>query len=123
MMAHDPGMTSDERALGGRIDAAAWGVFFVWVGIALLAHVGWGVGLIGVGVITIGAQAWRKHVGVSVERFSVIIGVFFVIAGIWSLFGLRVDVVPLLLIVAGCGLLLSTWRTRHAPGGNPPAHS
>jgi len=30
-----------------KLDAAAWGVFFLWVGIALVAGLGWGVGLLG----------------------------------------------------------------------------
>ncbi len=35
-----------------RIEATAWGLFFVWVGIAFLANVSDGIGLLGVGVIT-----------------------------------------------------------------------
>lgn len=29
-----------------RLDAVAWGLFFVWVGIALIAGFGWGLGLL-----------------------------------------------------------------------------
>lgn len=115
MAVDDRSKTSDERVLDRRIDAAAWGVLLVWAGVALLANVGWGVGLVGVGVITLGAQVWRRFLGVKVDRFSVIVGALFAIVGIWNLFELRVDVVPLLFIAAGLGLLASTWRTRRAP--------
>ncbi len=33
-----------------RIGAIGWGAFFLWCGIALWADLGWGVGLLGVGV-------------------------------------------------------------------------
>lgn len=123
-MVHEPLMTSEERALGARIDAAAWGVFFVWVGLALLANLGWGVGLIGAGAIMLGAQAWRSVAGVRVDRFAAIVGVLFAVVGIGNLLGLRVEVVPLLFIAAGVGILASTWRRAHGHHGglNPPAH-
>lgn len=61
-----------------RLDAVAWGLLFIWVGIAFLANVGWGVGLLGVGVITLGAEAARKYLGLAVERFWVVMGIVFV---------------------------------------------
>ncbi len=60
-------MISSERAvmehgrfLIKKLDAIGWGLFFIWKGAALIADVGWGVGLLGVGIITLGAQAARK---------------------------------------------------------------
>jgi hypothetical protein len=93
-----------------RIDAAAWGLFFVWIGIALLANVGWGAALLGVGIITVGAQAARKQFGLAVEGFWVGVGVLFLLGGASALFGVQVGFVPLLLIVAGGALLLSALR-------------
>ena len=126
MMVQGPEMTSEQRALAGRIDAAGWGVFFLWIGLALLTKMGWGIGLVGVGAIILGAQAWRGVAGAMVERFSVTIGALFVIAGFWNLLGLRIDVVPLLFIAAGIAILASAWRNRHGhergPGLSPPAH-
>ncbi len=118
-------MTSHERAADRRIDAVAWGLFFVWIGIALLTRVGWGVGLVGVGALTLGAQAWRKYVGVRVDRFSLVVGALFALIGIWNLFQVRVELVPLLFIAVGVALLTSTWRTRTSGGGTDagaPAH-
>jgi hypothetical protein len=109
-------MTADERALDRKIDSTAWGVFLLWIGIAVAAHVGWGVGLIGAAAITLGAQALRKRLGVRVERFSLTLGAVFAIIGVWNLFTPRVDLVPLLFILAGIALLASTWRMPRAPG-------
>jgi len=44
-----------------QIDAIGWGVFFIWVGIAVLADLGWGVGMIGIGMIILGGFAARAH--------------------------------------------------------------
>jgi hypothetical protein len=126
-MQEDRAMTSsNERALERKIDAAAWGILFLWVGIALLAQVSWGVGLVGAGVIALGAQVWRRYVGVKVDPFSVVVGALFAIVGVWNLFDVRVDIVPLLFIAAGIALLASTWRTRRPTGRRPaisgPAH-
>ncbi len=110
---------ADERALDRKIDAAGWGVLFLWIGFALLAHVGWGVGLIGVGVITLGAQAWRRYVGVRADRFALVVGAVFTLVGVWNLFDLRVELVPVLFIAAGVYLLASTRRKHGAP--NPPS--
>lgn len=126
MMVHGPEMSSGERALAGRIDAAGWGIFFLWVGIASLAKLGWGIGLVGVGALVMGAQAWRALAGVKVERFSVTVGVLFVIAGFWSLLGLRFELVPLLFIAAGIAILASAWRGHRGREGGaalpPSAH-
>jgi hypothetical protein len=116
--------TSEERALDRKIDAAGWGVLFVWIGVALLAHVGWGVGLVGVGLITLGAQAWRNHVGVKVDRFGLVVGAVFMLVGVWNLFDVRVELVPVLFIAAGVYLLASARRRHRAPGHpvDAPAH-
>ena len=37
-----------------KFDAVGCALFFIWIGIAILANVGWGIGLIGIGVIIIG---------------------------------------------------------------------
>lgn len=116
MPTNDRGMTSNERAVDRKIDTAAWGSFLLWVGISLLAKVGWGVGLIGAGVITLAAQAWRNHVGLNADRFSLVVGVLFAAVGVWNIFDVRVDVVPLLFIGAGIALLASTWRRPHGTG-------
>ena len=90
-----------------KLDAAGWGLFFIWVGIALLMEFSWGVGLIGVSVITLGGQAARKFFGLALQGFWIVCGLFFLAGGIWELYKVEVSLVPILLIVAGGALLVS----------------
>ena len=96
--------------LAHKLDAVGWGLFFVWVGTALIAGVGWAVGLLGVGAITLGGQLARRYFGLAVEQFWVAVGVLFVLGGVWELLGLEFSMVPIVLIVAGMALLLSAIR-------------
>jgi hypothetical protein len=101
------GNGADHRKLARRIDVAGWGLFFIWIGIALLAHIGWGVGLVGVGIITLGGQVIRKSSGLKVDGFGVFIGFLFFLGGIWELLNVRFDLTPILCVVAGAALLVS----------------
>lgn len=93
-----------------KLDAALWGLFFLWAGIVLVAGLGWGVGLLGVGLITLGGQAARRYLGLALEGFWLLVGVFFLLGGVWELLGLRFAVVPVLLIAIGITLLASALR-------------
>ena len=103
---HDQKLTS-RHVLHKKLDGAGWGLFFIWIGIALVAHVGWGAGLLGVGVIILGAQVTRKYFGLKLEGFWVVAGFLFVLGGVWELFNVPLDLMPILCIVAGVGLLVS----------------
>jgi len=46
--------TTRRSKLHRKLDAVGCALFFIWIGIAILANVGWGIGLIGFGVIIIG---------------------------------------------------------------------
>jgi hypothetical protein len=88
-----------------KLDAIGWGLFFIWMGIALFAHLGWGAGLLGVGIITLSAQAARKYFALKLEGFWVAVGFFFVAGGIGKLFHIHFALLPILCIVAGVALL------------------
>ena len=104
--------TVTKAELTQKIDTAGWGLFFVWMGIALLADVGWGIGLLGVGIITLGGQAARRYFGITLDGFWVVAGVLFLAGGLWELAGIQFSMVPLLLIVAGMAVLASAFRHR-----------
>ena len=90
-----------------KLDAVAWGLFFIWVGIAFLANLGWGIGLLGVGVLTLGMQAARKSMALALETFWVVVGLLFVLGGVWELLSVRVSLIPIICILAGVALLVS----------------
>jgi hypothetical protein len=105
---HLPG--SNAQVVAHKLDAAAWGLFFVWVGVALIANISWGLGLLGVGVIMLGVQVARKNFGLALEGFWVVVGLLFVLGGVWELLGVRYSLVPMVSIIAGVALLISAMR-------------
>jgi len=95
-----------------RLDTIGWALFFIWVGIAFLLDFGFGVGLLGIGVITLGVQVARTRHGLKTETFWIIIGILFVLGGLWQLFEPDIPLIPILLIVAGLIVLLSVMRKK-----------
>lgn len=118
------GMTTEEkesskdtkRTVESVITTSGWGLFFIWIGVAVLSHVGWGAGLLGVGMITLGAQMARKYFGLRLEGFWVVVGFFFVLGGVWELLDVRLGLLPVLCIGAGVALLVLTLigKKRHS---------
>jgi hypothetical protein len=108
---HDQRLTN-EQVLHRKLEAAGWSLFFIWTGIAFLADVGWGPGLLGVGIITLGAQAARKYFRLKLEGFWVAVGFFFIAGGIWKLFSIHFEMWPILCVIAGIALLVSTFAGR-----------
>jgi len=103
---------TNNAGLAPKLDAAGWGLFFIWVGAALLLDLSWGVGLLGVAVIILLGQAARKYFGLALEGFWMVVGLLFLAGGFWEMYQVEVDLVPILLIIAGAALLLSLFRRR-----------
>ncbi len=114
--------TSDrQRLLASKLDAAGWGVFFIWLGIAVAASLGWGAGLLGVGIILLGGQLARRFLGLPLEGFGIIVGILFCLGGIWTIAdrhlgapAVRGALVPVVCIIAGATLLVSAMVRRPA---------
>ena len=53
--------TTRKSKLHRKFDAIGCALFFIWMGIAILAKVGWGIGLIGIGVIIIGLLLAKEY--------------------------------------------------------------
>ncbi len=81
----------DNYALRKKLDAVSWGLFFIWMGIAFLADVGWGAGFLGVGFIILGTQVTRRYFGMKLEGLWIIMGLFFVLGGVGELFNPSFD--------------------------------
>jgi hypothetical protein len=67
-----------------------------------------------VGIITLVEQIARKYFGLAVEPFWVVVGLYFVLGGVWELLGLHFSLVQIMLIVAGMALLFSAMRRQGA---------
>jgi hypothetical protein len=103
---------SDSKQVAKKLDAAGWALFFIWVGIALLLDVGWGIGLIGIGLITLAGQGARKYFGLKLEGFWLIVGLLFLVGGIYHVVQVELNLVPILLIIVGVALLVSIFRKK-----------
>jgi len=104
--------TRVQRDVANKVSAAAWAIFFVWLGYAILAQIPLGVGLLGVGVITLGAQGVRKAFGLSLEGFWFLAGILLVMAGVWNLLSLEVPFLPYLLFAVALGVLAGAFLQR-----------
>jgi hypothetical protein len=90
-----------------KLDAVAWGLLLVWIGVALLANLGWGIGLLGVGILILGKQVTRKYMALALEMSAVVVGALFIMGGVWQLLDVRVSLIPVICIVAGIAILAS----------------
>ena len=114
MATRDPNITTWRER---RIEAIAWAAFLAWLGLSVLAAVGWGWGLLGVGVITLGAQVARRRANVGEEPFWVWAGTLFAVVGLWSLASPSLSVVPALALVIGVALMTVNLIRRHRATG------
>jgi len=90
-----------------RTNAAAWGLFSLWMGIALLTHVGAGATLLGIGIIIVASQVVQRCAGYTWDRFWVMAGLLFVVAGVWNVLDIKRELLPFLCIAAGVIFLIS----------------
>ena len=103
---------AERQEIAEKLDAACWGAFFLWVGIALLWEAGWGAGLLGVGLITLAGQTARRYFRLKLEGFWVVVGVLFLAGGLGAQYELELPMGPIVLIVAGLALLISVFTAR-----------
>jgi hypothetical protein len=105
---------NDSTRKNRNIDALAWGALFIWWGITLLIQFPAGVGLIGVGLILIAANAARYFQGMVVSGFTTAIGVLALVWGALEMAGtvlsFELPVFPILLIVLGLMVLFGSRR-------------
>lgn len=98
------------REIALKLGTMGWALFFIWIGVAFLLDFGIGIGLLGIGIITLGMQLLRGAYKLKIEGFWFVVGLLFALGGIWVLLEPSVPLVPILLIVCGLLLLLSIAR-------------
>lgn len=95
-----------------RITTIGWGLFFIWLGIVLMINAGSGLILLGVGIISLGMQVARKYAGLESDGFWIIVGILFVIVGVWEMFDIDLPLMSVFLIVIGAVFLVSALKSR-----------
>jgi hypothetical protein len=103
-----------QQDLEQKFNITGWALFFIWIGVAFLANFSVGVGLLGIGIITLGMQIVRKQSNLKIEGFWVVIGLLFILAGLWELFEPDIPLIPIVLIIAGLTLLISILRKKQS---------
>ncbi len=96
---------SEPNERGRQVDSVAWAVFFIWVGVAMLAQIPWGWFLIGVAVLILAAEFARWQMGGKIEGFWVACGLVFLAGGLWNVLELPWPLAPILLILFGVAML------------------
>jgi len=96
------------QILNRRLEAIAWGAFFVWWGITeLFSTLPEGMGAIGIGIILLGLNAARSLNGIPASGFTTTLGILTLVLGALELSRLvlrlpfELPVFGILLIVLG----------------------
>ncbi len=113
--------SNTNKGVSRRLDAAGWGLFFIWMGASHLMDLDWSVVLIGVAAVIFLKQAARRYFGRRLETLWVAFGVLVLLGGIWELYQVQFGLLPVLLIVVGGTLLLSLFRRRQHTHGRHPS--
>lgn len=96
-----------KTAVARRLDAVGWALFLIWIGIVLLMGAKASLALLGIGIIIVGVQLARVLYQLSLEGFWFVVGLLFLVGGIWQMVGAKFPLVPILLIVAGVALIVT----------------
>ena len=104
---------AERSELSGKLDAVGWGSFLIWLGIVLMIGADTSVALLGIGIIMVGVQVARLVLKLHMEGFWLVVGLLFMVGGIWQLIDTKLHLVPILLIVAGLALILIKFLPRH----------
>ena len=102
------GEKSFETERARQLDSGVWAVFFIWIGVGMLAAVPWGWFLVGVGALIGVGQLARRQIGLPVDGFWIACAVVILGAGFWDAFRLPWPLAPIFLIALGLWLLAKT---------------
>lgn len=101
---------SREETVGRRLDALGWGLFLVMIGGLWLVPeelgIPEGTWLVGTGLIILGISAVRRFNDLRVSGFWLFLGFLALGSGLADILGLDLPVFPILLVIAGAGILL-----------------
>ena len=104
-----------KRALDRRLDSIGWGLFLIMIGGLWLAPEGMvpeGSWLIGAGVIILAMMGVRYLYGIRIRGFWFVLGIIALAFGISDVFGLNIPVFPILLIIIGASVVLTSFLKR-----------
>lgn len=112
-----PARLADAHGSAAALDGIGWGLFFVWIGVCLLADLGWPWFFLGTGVLMLAGQAARRWLDRPLELFALVVGACFTLAGLARLLDLRWQgealphwLAPGVFIAVGVAIAVTAWR-------------
>ncbi len=103
-------ITNSRESFARQLDRVSWGLFIIWIGVAILLDVGWGWGLLGVAAIILGGAAIRWFKSLPIEGFWVAMGLMLLACAVWEFFALSLPLIPFLIIGFGVVVLVGAFR-------------
>ena len=101
------GMTPARHELNRRLETISWGLFLIMLGgFGLLKSVPEGTWLIGAGAIMLGLNAVRLLLGIRISWLTVLLGTVAIFSGLGSVYGVNIQVGPLLVILIGLAIIV-----------------
>ena len=97
-----------KKSLAHTIDSLGWAVFFIWIGIALLAGIDFTWSLIGTALIILGVQAALRFKGESIDVFVLAVGIVLLVGTIADAYGSPWFLIPAFLVLIGLAMLANT---------------
>lgn len=98
-----------KATLNKRLEDSGWGFFLLMIGTLLMLPsdlVPQGAWLIGAGLIMLGLNGIRYINGISVSRFTTVLGFISVLVGLASFFGLRPPLFAIFLAIVGLSIII-----------------
>lgn len=103
---------SAPSSLASRLNAAGWGLFFVWLGIVFLGNFTFGVTMLGIAAVTLGMQGVRKLFALPFEGFWLFVGLVFLLGGVWDYLNPRLPLAAVVFFILGALLLAQVMKRR-----------
>ncbi len=108
--------TPPKKNIAEILDATGWALFFIWIGIASFATVGWGIAFAGLGGLLLIAQLFRRYYALPISGSGLVFGIVFVIAGILQVLDVQIErtsmanwLLPAIFIATGIAIFVSMW--------------
>jgi hypothetical protein len=95
-----------------RLGTVGWGLFFLWIGLALILGFQLHISLIGIGVIILGMQLVRKYFKFKFETFWLVVGICLIFFSLVKIPQINIPVIPILLIVFGILFFISAFKKK-----------
>lgn len=100
-----------------RIEESGWGFFLLMIGILLVLpteFVPRGAWLVGAGIIMLALNCVRFLNNVGVSRFTVVLGLLAVVAGLTGFFSVTLPLLPGLLALIGLSIIVKSMLPQNA---------